>query len=329
MSRWAKSTTWERRAFPSSEGRRPTGTSTLALFDPLSFQLDIFPFLNKASLLALSHTHALFRDQLAPFVLGVRELRRLKISQGGHKAPTMWWSSGPPQPTQGYYSDLSLAIRTGRRDVCQLVREIEPAGGFQRWNRMLLEAAIHGSRDLCLLAREWGANNWNTMLDGAISSGSLDLCLLAREWGARNWNTMLDGALSSGSLDLCSLAREWQHQTPITLGITPDATVLIRAIYSGQRAVCCFIYSWIIQDHEFIRWDEVMSSALRCGDIEICKLIYEWSMRDNYALSWGWLLHVFSDGDYRGNHELEALLWEWQKGAVSKIGQSEGLPCQP
>ena len=91
------------------------------------------------------------------------------------------------------------------RELCELARE----WGATRFNEMLYSAAKGGHRDLCILAREWGATGFYFMLECAARCGHRDICKLAREWGAPNFDDMLECAVRYGHRDIYKLAREW------------------------------------------------------------------------------------------------------------------------
>jgi hypothetical protein len=93
----------------------------------------------------------------------------------------------------------------------------------QEWNKLsktpnvgcddvLFYGASKNHREICILAKKWGANDWNTMLCGASYNGHRELCELAKKWGEESgttmdWDYMLWNA--SGSKELCDLALEW------------------------------------------------------------------------------------------------------------------------
>ena len=91
------------------------------------------------------------------------------------------------------------------------------------YDNMLWCAAGGGHRELCELAREWGATDLNWMLRCAAEGGHRDLCELARGWmdaeGINpNFRDMLSGATEGGHSEMCVLAREWMapHRKKIT-----------------------------------------------------------------------------------------------------------------
>ena len=107
------------------------------------------------------------------------------------------------QPEKRTFRDLLLyGTKIGNRDLCVLAHSrdsiVDPnatkSAAFDRltvspthcglltYDKMLELAACAGNRDLCILAREWGATDFNHMLWIATIDRNDELCTLAREW---------------------------------------------------------------------------------------------------------------------------------------------------
>jgi hypothetical protein len=105
---------------------------------------------------------------------------------------------------------------------------------------MIANAAMGGHRELCVLAREWGATDFNRMLANATAGGHRGLCVLAREWGATDFNHMLEIAAGECDVDLCILGHSWgatnSDEFPC---IIADGNACCEFARSGKQLVVC------------------------------------------------------------------------------------------
>ena len=151
---------------------------------------------------------------------------------------------------------LSGAARGGHRDLCILAcgwacETYDPIMDFgcMLCNAVRCADPVRG-RELCILAREWGAIHFNWMLEVATKNDKRELCILAREWiRERNvlplkYNRMLHEAAWRGYRDICVLAREWLD----TAGIKPDFDGMFdlaaNGIDGGHRDICELARKW-------------------------------------------------------------------------------------
>lgn len=300
-----------------------TQTQALPSLDWASFHLDVSPFLDKISILALCHTHALFREQLIPFVRGVRQII--------HQSQT--------ERNESIDRHLMFAVRTKRCDMCQLVREIEAriprqvrapfgspapkptyarAHGWDQfdWNRMLGEAARIGSRDICELARSWGANRWTGMACGAARGGSREMCILAREWSiadgkALDWSDMMRSASLGGSCEVCKLVREWTLADRQQVNF--DA-MLIDGATGNSREICLLARQWKSEYDKVsipnMFYEGMLGEAARNRWRELCLLAHSWIVeaRQFHEIDWDRVLH---DAVIGGDLEICRLVHKW------------------
>ena len=83
-----------------------------------------------------------------------------------------------------FLSSFSISILRASCQWTSLVVAVHTVKDKHDIDWMLCYVAKSGHRDLCELAREWGATNFDQMLFDAAKGGHRDLCELAREWGA-------------------------------------------------------------------------------------------------------------------------------------------------
>ena len=77
------------------------------------------------------------------------------------------------------------------------------------YDQMLINTTANGHKDICQIAKDWGADDFNGMLNEASEFGHKELCQLAKDWGATDFNQMLINATANGYNDICQLAIEW------------------------------------------------------------------------------------------------------------------------
>lgn len=176
----------------------------------------------------------------------------LAAARGGHRELCeLAWSWGADE----WADVVRAAARGGHREICDLtfkrMRYEEPEFLQYHRNGMLVGAAEgHDpkiARELCEVARSYGATNWDGMLKGAAREGHRDLCILAKSWGATKdcLSRMLTGAARNGHRDICELAREWK----LAAGQRIDYKDMLLAAAKGQHYdICDLAHSWYVDD---------------------------------------------------------------------------------
>jgi len=114
---------------------------------------------------------------------------------------------------------------------------------------MLHGAAQGGHRDLCELAKSWGATNFEWMLFEAARNGHRDLCELAKSWGATNFDWMLREAATDALKDL---AKYWQ-------ACTNDPTLPAWVSLFAILLLTDGYFELIGASPEYLRWVKILS----------------------------------------------------------------------
>ena len=193
------------------------------------------------------------------------------------------------------YFDSVLVRATCARCAIIPVRTTKISTPKDAADRLLIESAESGHRDLCELAREWGATKFNDMLESAADGGHRELCELAREWGATEFNKMLWRAAEGGHRGLCELAREW--------GATNFDGMLRYAAGGGHRELCELAREWGANNFDVMLWDAALG-----GHRELCELAREWGLESLTPMDFNGMLQFAVLGDHR---ELCELAREW------------------
>ena len=173
------------------------------------------------------------------------------------------------------------------------------------------------ARDICILAKEWGATNFEWMLDSAARSGYRDLCILARKWlddaGTKpNFNRTLSCAARCTdhvrARDLCILAKEWLEAE----GTKPDFNwMLCNAAEDGHREICELAREWAreTQPGSSMDFNEMLGSAAKGGHRGICELAYGWLKAEDIAPNF---LMMIGNAISWGHHDICDLACEWR-----------------
>lgn len=146
------------------------------------------------------------------------------------------------------------AAESGRKDLCHDICEWSRATGATG-------ATARGMREL-----------YNLMLLGAARGEHVDLCLYARELGADDFRGMMLLAAACDSVSLCILAREWSvaHGSAID-----NSELLVAAAYFDSEDVCRYARPLICENLPKVLRKAVVSAAVK-NNVRICRLMYEW-----------------------------------------------------
>lgn len=187
-----------------------------------------------------------------------------------------------------YLSLFDMILMRSTCVVCALSIREDPRNRKQSMgpNDMLKISAAHGHRDLCELARGWGAGDFSEMFYASARNGYCDICNLAREWislsseyigvkGEPSFDWVLRDAAVGGYRDLCEFAKKW--------GARNFRNMIHDAARGGHRDICELAREWINADgalsvHDF---NDMLRGAAECADgaraRELCILAREWA----------------------------------------------------
>lgn len=169
--------------------------------------------------------------------------------------------------------DLSEMLDNASRDndlkTCEFLLKLGAANELYKINSLLYSGALNGNVEMCILAKEHGANDFNKMLEGASLMGHGDICQLAKEWGATEFDRMLKYLneysliIKPGHLIVCRLAVEW--------GINTPEEVLKIGVKRRSEELCNLAHELGARD-----FDGMFNLALKnhCGNI--ARLAWEW-----------------------------------------------------
>lgn len=261
-------------------------------------------FLNGPDLLTLSRVHGHVRRAMAEFISNVHSLQAI------------------PDARQR----LSFAVRTGKRELCELVRIWGTRGSedslmgqlglggwtIYDWENMLQEAAYEGHRNLCELARTWnlseGIMHQSPEHDELFPPG-------ATIGQPLNWHLMLHEAARGRDVDrardLCNLACAWilAEGQPVDWNM-----MLAGAAAGGHRDLCHLAVHRMLSDGSEPDYNEMLIEATNGSDPvrarELCELAREWHAKQHEPapLNYNGMLLTAAE---KGHLELCHLAREW------------------
>ena len=200
-------------------------------------------------------------------------------------------------------------------------------------------AAEGGHRELCILAREWGAIDFDSMLNYSARGGHRNICVLAREWEVTDFNRMLGSAAGCAdpvrARDLCILARKWLDAEDIM----PDFSCMLHnAAVEGNRDLCELAYKWarewwlklspaIRASASPMDFNDMLSCAAECADPvrgrDLCILAREWLDTEHISPNFNDMINHAARG---GQRDLCILAREWWREAMSKTTGAKPPP---
>jgi hypothetical protein len=216
---------------------------------------------------------------------------------------------------------LAEAARKGNNEMCQLA-DMWGARVTQAW---AIEAAFGGHIALCKFARERYPERIDMpcidqILSVAALRGYRDICDLAREWGATSPTNLLFEAICGNHPAIRDLARSLATEdiTRIFAGdkdairqfirekdTFPNSWMIKSAIGEGNRAICEMIH-----ECGATNYCAMLVAAARHGQSELCDLVHEWVAEN--PLEFRRAYKIARDvAAYGGHYKIYARIRQW------------------
>jgi hypothetical protein len=163
---------------------------------------------------------------------------------------------------------ILFAARIGNKEICESVRKYATASGDDiDYNNMLKEASLNNYTELCILAREWGADNLDGMITYAGYGGHENICTLAINWGkldsiSIDYNELLVAGARCGHKHICILAKE--------LGAYDLYEMISKSLYAGYIEICDLAIQWAKDSEVVIDWNSLLRDSATWGYIKKC-----------------------------------------------------------